>query len=135
MQEGYRWKNLLSGLATQAAAQNALPGLISPSSRQQSLYGPLGKRPKALRLRVLPPLPPSLPEGEIRLTGPTGWGVMMHLACVVCAHDSVTVITTVRSCVKAGFVHHIRCHKYLQCSTSKLNINSQRGCVTVRYST
>lgn len=94
--------------------------------------GPSVKRPEALPPRVLPPLLPSLPEGEIRLTGPTGHGVMMLLACVH-VHDCVTVITTVRSCVNAGFVHHfIVPHVHLQCSTSKSNISSPSGCVTMR---
>lgn len=33
----------------------------------------------------------------------------MLLACVH-VHDCVTVITTVRSCVNAGFVHHFIVH-------------------------
>lgn len=100
-------------------AQYALPELISPSSGQESLYGPLGKRPEALPPRV-PALLTSSPEEEIRLTGPTGQGVMMLLTCVY-AHDVImTVITTVRSCVNAGFVHHIVRYIHFQCSTSKL---------------
>ncbi len=46
---------------------------------------------------------------------------------VVCVHvhDCVTVITTVRSSVNAGFVHHIVRYIHLQCSTSKANISSR----------
>lgn len=131
MQEGQRWKSLLSSLATPATAQYALPGLISPSSEQESLYRPLGKRPEALPPRVPPPSLPSSPKGKIRLTGPTGQGVMMLLTCVY-VHNCVTVIAAVRSSVNARFVHPIVGHIHLQCVTSKPNISSQKECVTMR---
>lgn len=71
MQEGWRWGSLPVGLATTGSAQYALPGLISPSSTQPSLYGPLAERPEAL-----PPRVPS-PEGEMGLTAATRQRLMM----------------------------------------------------------
>lgn len=97
---GLKVKSLLSSLPTPATAQYALSGLISPSSGQESLYGPLCKRPEPPR--VPPPPLPSSPEGGDQTDRP-GQVVMMLLACVH-VHYCVTVITTVR--VNAGFIHH-----------------------------
>lgn len=107
-------------------------GSFHPPADRRVYMGPSVKdlrhsHPESFHLSI----PPS-PEGEMRLTGSTGHGVMMLLACVH-VHDCVTVITTVRSCVNAGFVCLLIVHCILlECSTSKSNISSQKGCFTMR---
>lgn len=100
-------------------------GSFHPPADSRPCMGPSVKDPRHSCSQSLHLCPSPLPEGEIRVTGPTGWDIMMHLARVH-VHDSVTFITTVHSCVKAGFVHHFRCCRYLPCSTSVADVSPRR---------
>lgn len=82
-------ENLLSGLA----AQYARPGLISPSSRQQTLYPPPRKEPEALTS-------PHLKGRSGRRVQQDSFANVHH--CV--AATSLELCTAVF--VKAGFIHH-----------------------------
>lgn len=81
-------------------------GSFHPPADRRVYMGPSVKDPRQSHPESLHLCSPPRLKGGVRLTGPTGQGVMMLLVCVY-VYDCVPVITTVRSCVNAGFVHHI----------------------------
>lgn len=121
MQESQRLKKLVS------AAQYALPGLISPSSRQQSLYGALGKKTWGTPAWCSSPLPLlSLPSPG----GRSDWQGQQDRVMMVRVYVCIILWLLLQVCARN---YPSPWAPQIQRSTSNPDISSQGGRVTVRY--